>query len=540
MNLNVIDRLVGYFDPEAGRKRAVARMQIDAASAFSGASRSRPALKGWRTSKGDADSDINPELETLRARSRDLERNNPLAHGALKTKTTYVIGTGLRPEPNIDADFLGLSSEQAEALQAKMLREFELVAGSPEGDASRRKTFYQKQSELYHSSRTNGDAFLLLPFFDRGDWPYHTRFRSVEADRVCNPNNKPDSEQLSSGFELDSNGATDAIHVLQCNPSRRFFRSKAKWERVPLYNENGTRNVLILSNHSMRAGQTRGIPDLSPVIEVIKQAGRYVDAELMASVISSKFTVFIKSDGGGTRDAYSPGAGADDDSDEDYDDEPRDLRLGDGLVTELDEGESIETANPGRPNAQFDPFVTALWRQIGGALGIPFEILLKHFTASYSASRAALLQFASYILVDRADVVVDICQPYYEAIIAEAVARGRLHMPGFFKDPMIRRAYCRAVWHGPVMGEIDELKAANAAEKRLKIGITTNEREARRNVGESWSQMNDQRRIEERKKWKPSTNQDSGPEPDPDEDPDENDKPAPNKAGFSLPGGVNQ
>ncbi len=544
MKMNIIDKVVTYFSPAAGRERVTARMQIEASSAFTGASRSRPALKGWRTSKGDADADLNPELDTLRSRSRDLERNNPIAHGALKTKTTYVIGTGLRPEPSIDADFLGLSSEQAEALQAKILREFELVAESPEGDASRRKTFYQKQAELYHSSRTNGDAFLLLPFFERGDWPYWTRFRSVESDRVCNPGNKLDTDSLSGGFELDENGATSAIHVFQGSPTRRFVRSKAYWKRVPLYQDNGSRNVLILSNHNLRAGQTRGVPDLSPVIEVIKQAGRYVDAELMASVISSKFTVFIKSEGGGARDPYSPGAGAgaESESDEDYDDtEPRDVRLGDGLVTELDDGESIETANPGRPNAQFDPFVTALWRQIGGALGIPFEILLKHFTASYSASRAALLQFASYILVDRADVVVNVCQPYYEAIIAEAVARGRLHMPGFFKDPMIRRAYCRALWHGPVMGEIDELKAANAAEKRLKVGITTHERETRRQVGESWSQVNDQRRIEERRKWRPSTAEDAGPdnEPDPEEDPDENDeneKPG-QASGFSLPGG---
>ncbi|MGZ7263521.1 phage portal protein, partial [Streptococcus pyogenes] len=89
------------------------------------------------------------------------------------------------------------------------------------------------------------------------------------------------------------------------------------------------------------------------------------------------------------------------------DDTPRDLRLGDGLVMELDEGESIETANPGRPNAQFDPFVMAMWKMIGGALGVPFEILVKHFTASYSASRAALLQFTHYVLTDRADFVID-------------------------------------------------------------------------------------------------------------------------------------
>ncbi|MGZ7328870.1 phage portal protein, partial [Streptococcus pyogenes] len=77
---------------------------------------------------------------------------------------------------------------------------------------------------------------------------------------------------------------------------------------------------------------------------------------------------FIKSEGGQVSDPYSPGAanyGAPAEEVGDYDDTPRDLRLGDGLVMELDEGESIETANPGRPNAQFDPFVMAMWKMIG-------------------------------------------------------------------------------------------------------------------------------------------------------------------------------
>ncbi|WP_082212387.1 phage portal protein [Endozoicomonas montiporae] len=276
---------------------------------------------------------------------------------------------------------------------------------------------------------------------------------------------------------------------------------------------DGERNVLILSNNNLRASQTRGIPDLSPVIEVIKQCGRYIDAELMASVISSKFTVFIKSDAEDAGTPFAPGSFSNGDAggseDSGSSNVPRDLRLGDGLVMELDEGESIETANPGRPNAQFDPFVTAMWRMIGAAIGVPFELLIKHFTSSYSASKAALLQFGHYILVDRSEVVVDVCQPYYEAIISEAVARGRLHMPGFFKDPMIKKAYCRAMWHGPVMGDIDEVKAANAAEKRLKIGISTHEYETRKIIGQSWGQINEQRTIEEQSKWRepePTTN----------------------------------
>lgn len=48
--------------------------------------------------------------------------------------------------------------------------------------------------------------------------------------------------------------------------------------------------------------------------------------------------------------------------------------------------------NPGRPNTAFDGFVVAICRQIGAALEIPYELLVKNFNASYSASRGALLE----------------------------------------------------------------------------------------------------------------------------------------------------
>jgi len=44
-------------------------------------------------------------------------------------------------------------------------------------------------------------------------------------------------------------------------------------------------------------------------------------------------------------------------------------------------GESIETANPGRPNVNFDPFFQAILSQIGAAIGIPFEVLRMHFSS---------------------------------------------------------------------------------------------------------------------------------------------------------------
>ena len=38
------------------------------------------------------------------------------------------------------------------------------------------------------------------------------------------------------------------------------------------------------------------------------------------------------------------------------------------------------------------------------------------------------------------------CQVVYEWFLTEAVATGRIDATGFFDDPVIRQAYCRACW----------------------------------------------------------------------------------------------
>lgn len=71
----------------------------------------------------------------------------------------------------------------------------------------------------------------------------------------------------------------------------------------------------------------------------------------------------------------------------------------------------------------------------------------------------------------------DFCQPIYEEFLAEAVAKGRIHAPGFFSDPLVKKAYCTAEWNGPSQGQIDPLKEVNAAAKRVEEGFSTRTRE---------------------------------------------------------------
>lgn len=100
----VSDTVIGLFSPQKVLKRQHARFQMAIAGSYHGASRSRRATSEWVTTDGDADSDILPELPLMRQRSRDLMRNAPLALGAINTKVTNIVGTGLNLRATIDRD----------------------------------------------------------------------------------------------------------------------------------------------------------------------------------------------------------------------------------------------------------------------------------------------------------------------------------------------------------------------------------------------------------------------------------------------------
>ena len=175
------------------------------------------------------------------------------------------------------------------------------------------------------------------------------------------------------------------------------------------------------------------------------------------------------------------------------------LEMGNGVVMELNEGEHAKEANPGRPNTAFDGFVTSICRQIGAALEIPYELLLKHFTASYSASRGALEEAWKMFRMYRTWLAADFCQVIYEEWLAEAVAKGRVNAPGFFSDPLYRKAYSKAEWNGPARGILDPVKEVTAAEKRVKNGFSTRQSETMEMTGSDYYANVEQLKQEEEK-----------------------------------------
>ena len=423
---------------------------------------------GWETSSGSADTDTLSDLATLRSQSRDLVRNEALPSGAIATVVTSVVGTGIVPQCRLDHEFLGISEAAADAWQRKAERIFKQTADKPHWDAEGRENFWQQQSTVERSQLESGDVFAVRRYIERPGKLLGLAVQLVEADRVDTPLDKRINRNIRAGIEFGSDGYPAGFHIAQEHPGESTALLPRKFTRIDAFDKNGNPLVLAVIKR-LRPGQTRGVPYLAAVIEPLKQLARYTEAEITAAVLSGMFAVFVTSPAavsplpGGLpgvvngKQSVPAGNGL--------------QRLQSGMIVDLAPGEEIKVAEATRPNTAFDPFVQAVLRQIGVALELPFEILIKHYTASYSAARAAIIEAWRFFLREREFLVQSYCQPCWEWVITEAIARGLLEAPGFFDDLLVRAAWLGTEWVGQGMPSIDPVKDAEAATRWNALNV---------------------------------------------------------------------
>lgn len=509
---NIVDRAVAAVAPVHAAKRAAARAAlsiINSGYGNYGANLTKKSMRGWEFYGGSAKEDIEDNIDVLRQRSRDAYMGIPTAAAALKTMRTNVIAGGLMPAPQIDAEYLGLTDEQAETLQAQIVREFALWADTPACDADRVDNFYKLQQLAFLSYLMNGDEITLLPMREQPGQPYSLRVRLIEADRICSPDMQDrlapcrvqdyQVQSIVQGVETDAEGMVVAYWICNRHPlasAATIQPEGIRWTRVEAYGQQGRRNVLHVMSRE-RPGQRRGVPILAPVLEALKQLGRYTDAEITAAVLSAMFTVFVKPEN--AADGRPFGEMLPPDMLIDAQDQSS-IELGPGAILSLNPGEDVQFADPKHPNTGYDAFTNAMIKQIGAALEIPPEVMLKQFSTSYSAARGALNEFWRACSMQRDWFADDFCQPIYEEWFAEAVARGRIQAPGFFNDPAIRKAYTACSWNGPARTNLNPVQEVDAAVKRIDAGISTAQEETAQMTGGDYNRNIRQRAIEAKRK----------------------------------------
>ena len=473
-----------------------------------GASTKKRSLKGLTGKSTSPNEDINWNNYTLRQRGRLMFMSSPIARSAIETQKTKVVGTGLNLHSTVDRDLLNLTPEAAKEWQRKTEREWRMWSGNKENcDAIGMNSFAGMQQLAVTNWLPNGDIFGLFQrdFRTTPMNPYSLRIHLVEADRVCTPYDMravpsgmrtdgiaKNGNRIYDGVEVDRHGKIVAIYVCNIYPNQMLRNVQdITWQRVALRSSRtGLLNFVHILD-SERPDQYRGVSYLAPVIEPMLNITRYTQSEVIGAMIQSWFTAWIKTETNPSDFPLAEASYGDDDNpdvppDRNISENSNEYEMGPGNVLHLGQNEDVKFGSPSIPTPGFDTFVKVLCKEIGAALNIPYDVLLKEFNASYSASRAALMEAWEAFRMRRAWLVERFCQPVYETWLAEAVALGRISAPGFFNDPIIRAAWSKAEWLGPVQGQLDPTKEVKADILAVQHGFKTHEQVTREYGGGDW------------------------------------------------------
>lgn len=429
------------------------------------------ALADWITESLSADADLLGDLDTLRARSRDLVRNSGFARGLVRNIVHQVVGTGYRPQSQVDAETSPLSDGQARDFRRQAERLWR--RWEPTADANRRLDFTGLLSAAFSAAVVDGDCFVLLPRLVGDQFrPLWLACEVVEGHRVSTPQGDipaAKGKRIREGVELDRYGKPVAIWVELVDGSDQTFGDaipQRNWRRIAMRDRAGRPLVLHLAMQ-MRAGQTRGEPMLAPTLGAFRHLDAYLESELLAKRMEACFGAFITQNLD-LEELDDTGAGGGETDEDGY----ALTRLEPAMVARLAPGESVQFADPKRPGSGFTDFVKTMLRGIAVAFGLPYEVAFSDYGGmNYSSARTAILDARRVFRHWQRFLSVQLCTPLWQLAVEEGVLRERLPFLGDFAP--VAHELAAVQWIAPGWDWVDPAKEVAAQQQAVEAGFAS-------------------------------------------------------------------
>ena len=469
--LRLVDGVVGVFSPGAAlRRKHLRRMETDAeyrelfgamlrARGYRAAERSAIwSRAGGRT----ADEELSPALPALRNRSRQIARDDPIGSGLIANITRNVVGTSRRPQARTDDARLNAALEEIWAERCDRLAPAESV------------TVGELQSLLVARLIEDGEVFIKRA--SRPGEPLW--YEVIEGDRVATPPGAVVAGDIVDGVERDDAGRPLAYWVLRYVPGRPVSMGLRAddYQRVPAEEVYHLRL-------KRRPGQTRGEPMLHAVLQDLRDLDLLMVAALKRVQVAACLSVFIRSPH--IERLLPPGDAMPDDFGHKLA-----QSLEPGMIFKLLPQEEIDTVVPNFPTPELAPFIVAIARRIGAALGLSWQVVLKDFSSStYSSARTDLLE--SRVVYTGLQYQLDAALSWmWAGVMLDAALRGDVRL----RD-MTAADATRVHWAGDGWRWIDPLKEVASIRAALEAGLTTYQIECAR-LGLDWEEVISQRARE--------------------------------------------
>lgn len=429
------------------RKQAHAALAVTKRS-YDGASKGR-RMKNWRAPSTSANAEISAAAQTLRARSRDLVRNDGWAKRGVEIMAECAVGGGIIPKPDTGQD--RLDRQIAEAFEE----------WSETADAEGQHDFYGLQDLAVNTMVESGDVLMRRRRRQASDGlavPMQIQLMEPDHLDATHLKNASTGFDIIQGIELDRLNRRAAYWLYPTHPGEvgllrpmRFTSSRVPADQV----SHGYRKT--------RPGQLTGVPWLAAAMIDLRDLSDYETAEQVRKKIEACFSVFVTKSDLTDLDTEIGGDEADDEDGQLESLEP-------GLIEYLQPGEGIEFANP-TPSAGYDSYTRARLHKIASAMGMPYQLLTGDVSrVNWSSYKAGIVPFKQMVRrFQKRTVLPMVCAPSWRWFIESAFASGRIGELNY-----------RAQWTLPGFEPIDRQKELIADKMEARLGQASVDEQIRR------------------------------------------------------------
>lgn len=436
-----LDSTIAYFSPAAGLRRTRARLATQALLAYEGATAGRRA-GNWIATGSSANAEIGSALASLRARSRDLVRNNPYAARAIDELVGQTIGTGIQAQAKTS------SEGENKAIDSAWSEWID------ECDADGQLDFYGLQDLVTRIVLESGECLVRFrPRFTEDGFRVPLQIQVIEPDLLDHSRTeKTDTGYIIQGVEFDLVGRRTAYWIFPEHPGEAVTITRSPnsaSRRIPA-------SQFVHVYRKRRAGQVRGVPLLAPVILALRDLDEYQDAERVRKKIEACLALFVSPPDG--QDANPLGQTSTDETG------ARINEFRPGMIIYGRPGEKAEFFAPSGSGGHVE-FVRQNERTIAAGIGLTYEQLTGDLSnVNYSSYRAGLLSFRKLV-----EAFQWLClkptflQPIRRQFIDSAFTAGQIPNPFSYQTQ----------WTPPAFGSVDPEKDSRAAQIDLQLGRAT-------------------------------------------------------------------
>jgi lambda family phage portal protein len=349
------------------------RPDMSLARMYAAAKQSR-LNQGWGQTTGSEDTELIESLVKLRDRSRETCRDSSYAKRAKIIVQNNVVGSGIGMQARIMTTRYALK----EPLNLAIETAWEQWSKGYRCHTGKTLHFCEFERQVMGQVFEAGEVFIRKHYSAVGDSRVPLALEIIESERINDTLKGTPTVGMPNvrmGVELDQFQAPLAYHILSIHPNEiRFTPDKTIYsERVP------ARDIIHLRIID-RWPQTRGVPWLHAALRRLNDMDGLGEAEIVASRAAACYMGFIKMPNAEVK----------------YGDKQPDgstmSELSPALIERLNPGEDFVFAAPNRPNAQLDPFMRLMLREVAAGVGSSYESLSRDYSQSnYSSSRLALL-----------------------------------------------------------------------------------------------------------------------------------------------------